>query len=251
VVEPSQRIPQQTVTSERGNKMKLLSVAILTCLLGNFSVAYSQSVDLELPITVEGQRIGTLTPLEFGPDQADPSRLAVRLRASFNDFSNTLDQVLRARGNFGSCAHRAYWKGATSVIGTTAELRLRSSLQYQSWACIKVLGKRIKNRNFTWTRSVDWTFRIRPTSLTNITAEIVLDDINGFPDWLEDRIGYFGRSFRFPVPNECGECLCSDIQNITDARLDRIVFSEAGNSIEVELRFSIATTNLTGLLRCF
>lgn len=242
------------------NQMKQ-SAIVLAILFSTCSVASPQSSPTphhNLEIRIHDVPIGTIDRVQIEDSETD-SRILIHVDAIFDQFGTKLDKILREKGNIGGCQQKLFWRGSTSVQRGGETLKLSSRLAYEAWTCPRPIrlpfGGKIQLPDARWfgdVRNVDWTLFIKPATIDNLYISARVDNIVGWPNWVEKLFGArITESIAITLPESCGRCMCSKFVEAVQPDFERGRFdTTTAGAVRISATFSIKNTFITEILRC-
>ena len=173
-----------------------LAKILCGCLFGMALGGPAQALSIDLRPFLKGEAIDVRLDLAGVTAKDGRCHLDVALVAP--GLWSDLDARIAARGNLGSSRNRLFWVGPTRLRGVEGgtDILLTSRARYESWAIFKILGKRIKNKNFQDTKTVD--FRLRPVwdgAADRLTLAYEIQNIRNVPGEIESQLRRLGVEF--------------------------------------------------------
>lgn len=213
--------------------------AILTALC---VPATASALSLDISRFLAGEAVSARVDLHDIEARGDRCHLDVTLAAP--RLWRDLDARIGTRGNLGSSRNRLYWVGPTRLRGVAKDttILLTSRARYESWTIVKVFGKKLKNKNFRATKTVD--FLLRPSwdaARDRLSLDYEIQGMRNFPGEIEQQLKRhgveFGGTTAFEVPRD------DETVQALDPRIETpLVFAVAGEGGGLAVRTTVSVT---------
>lgn len=238
---------------------KALVLLIAIMWIGGTALAQSStSEDENLKIRIGDKAVGTVEDVRIDKS-SQGSRISIHVDAKFVSFPQKLDEILKEKGNLGGCQQRFFWRGNTSVRNVGNTLAMSSRLAYEVWTCPRPIrlpwGGKIpipRAHILGEVKTVNWTLFIRPAPIDEIYVSARVDDVVGWPNWLEKILDVgITEHIAIKIPDACGVCPCSQFVDSVRPKFESVDFDiEEDSTLRVSTTFSVDEGVLTEVLRC-
>lgn len=112
--------------------------------------------------------------------------IGVNFKVTINDITSMIDKTLKKKGNLGSCSKRVYWKGNTKIVSAGKnKIVFESKIQFKSYTCGKVLGKKFTAKLGSKTQTIKWDLTLSKKKNGKLNFKWNVQDVDNFPGSLE------------------------------------------------------------------